>query len=403
MISFDKKLIKGSIILLIIFNLYALLNFIFQSSMARMLSIEDYGILAELFYFPYFLNIFSEAIQTIIAKYTTSNNSIEKSKNIFRRAFRRISKPTFCIFIVYMILAIPLSFILDISYGLFAINSIFIFNSFFLPINRGIMQGMKRFFSLGFNLLVEASFKLGLAILFVFIGWRVYGGILGATLGGAISLASSFLFLKEMNSAKERTAKTPDIYGYSTPVFLVTFAILVFYTADLFIVQLLFSKEIAGNYAIASILSKAVFWGTQPISKAMFPLSAENTAKKNRKTNNNTFYNSFALLIFGILACLSLFYFFPGQIISLFSGKDIALSASLLFILWISTSFLSIANLILLFKISQGKTKGALSFFLVLVLSIALLIYFSHTIYEFSYAFLTASALFLWSSIFFLR
>ena len=206
-----------------------------------------------------------------------------------------------------------------------------------------------------------------------------------------------------MNSAKERTAKTPDIYGYSTPVFLVTFAILVFYTADLFIVQLLFSKEIAGNYAISSILSKAVFWGTQPISKAMFPLSAENTAKKNRKTNNNTFYNSFALLIFGILACLSLFYFFPGQIISLFSGKDIALSASLLFILGISTSFLSIANLILLFKISQGKTKGALSFFLVLVLSIALLIYFSHTIYEFSYAFLTASALFLWSSIFFLR
>ena len=45
----NKSLLKGSLVLLIAFNLYNLLNFIFHFGMARLLSVADYGILLTLY------------------------------------------------------------------------------------------------------------------------------------------------------------------------------------------------------------------------------------------------------------------------------------------------------------------------------------------------------------------
>jgi len=53
-----------------------------------------------------------------------------------------------------------------------------------------------------------------------------------------------------------------------------------------------------------------------------------------------------------------LFYLFPEFIIQIFSGKTIPEASNILFYLGIATSFLSIANLILLYKLSLGKIKG---------------------------------------------
>ena len=47
--SLGSEVVKGSITLLIVFNLYSLLNFIFQSSMARLLPIEEYAVMGALF------------------------------------------------------------------------------------------------------------------------------------------------------------------------------------------------------------------------------------------------------------------------------------------------------------------------------------------------------------------
>ena len=75
MIKINRALLGGSLILLITFNLYALINFFFQFSMARMLSIADYGTLAALYSIVYFMGVFAEPIQTVITKYSASNKS----------------------------------------------------------------------------------------------------------------------------------------------------------------------------------------------------------------------------------------------------------------------------------------------------------------------------------------
>ncbi len=401
MIKLDRDLIKGSFILLVVFNIYAFLNFIFQSSMARLLSVADYGVLAALFYLVYILSIFAESIQNVLAK----TSSIEKDnghlKNILKRSFKKIYTLTILFFLVYLILAVPLYFFKEISYSLLALNGLFIFTSLFLPITRGIMQGRKKFTSLGINLIIEASVKLLLSIALVWIGWKVYGAIIGAVLGTLMALIFSFAPIREITKADEKKADNLNLKQDSKSVFLVTFALLSFYILDIFIAQLVFSREIAGFYAIAAILSKAIFWGTQPISRAMFPISAEKS--KNKTSTDNTYLNAFILLSLIIFIGLVLFFFFPDFIIRIFSGKDIPESSSILFYLGLATAVLSFANLNILYKVSKKNPKNPYTFFIVLAVSISILFIFNDSLKEYSIAFLTSSTIFLWGSIFLLN
>jgi len=394
----NKNLVKGSIVLLIAFNIYNALNFFFHFAMVRMMTVVEYGVLASLFSIIYILAVFTESIQTVITKYTTEENNKGKLKNILKKSLKRSLFISLGLFLIYLVIAIPFSSLLKIDYKLMALNGTIIILAFLSPISRGILQGKKKFTALGFNMIIESLVKFFLAIFLVYIGWAVYGAIIGTIIGVITALVLSFININDIIKVKEENASTEGIYSYTKPTFIIILIILMFYSIDIIIAKIFFSEEIAGVYAIASILAKTIFFGTQPISRAMFPLSAEN--HNDKKKSENVFMNAFALFTIGIAVALLAFYFFPNLILKIFSGKDLPASASILFYLGIAISFISLANLILLYKLSLGKIKGHLYLFIFIIAEVLLLSWFSDNIFQFSIAFITASAAFLWGSIF---
>ncbi len=435
----NKSLVKGSIILLFAFGIYNFFNSVFQLTMARMLSITDYGILATIFSFIYILSVFSESIQLIISKYTANEDNKGKVKNIIKKSLKKSFLISSLVFLIYLLVAIYLSDLLKIEYYLLSIGGVIIFSSFLLPVTRGVMQGKKRFSSLGINMVSESLLKLVLSILFVFIGFRVYGVIIGVIIGFIVSFVFSFYSIRDILAVKEKIVKTIGIYDYAKPAFFITLITILFYSIDIIIARIVFSPEISGMYAIASILSKSIFWGTNPISKAMFPLSAENQKNEapphpkggglngarfldaresphskeggfqdsrhniNDKKSKNVFLNAFLILFVLIIIALTLFYFYPSFIVKIFSGKTILESANILFYLGLGTSMISLANLILIYKLSLGKIRGYYYLFIFTVIEILLLFYFSNNLFEFSIAFVTASSALLFGSIFFMN
>jgi O-antigen/teichoic acid export membrane protein len=392
----NKSLIGGSLILLISINFFNFFNFVFQLSMARMLTIAQYGILASLFSIIYIFGFFMESIQTIVAKYTAKEKEKEKLKNILKRTSKKAWGTSLIFFTLYLLIAIPLTFLLKISYPLLALTGLSVFIVFFLPITRGIMQGEKKFKSLGGNMVIEATMKLVLGIFFVYVGWQVFGAILGVILGAVIAFLLSFTSILDVMRSSEKKSNTKNIRGYSKQTFVIIFTIMVFFSLDVIMAKILFTDEIAGAYAIASVLAKIIFFGTLPISKAMFPLSAEN---KKEKGSSNVFANSIVILFLAIFASLTVFYFFPSLIIGIFSGKIIPESASILFLLGIAMSLISLANLNLLYKLSREKVSGYQYLPIFILVEIALLFFFSASLLQFSIAFITASVAFLWGSI----
>lgn len=401
MLKLNKALIGGSLVLLITFNLYNILNFIFQFSMARMLSVIDYGILATLFSIIYISGVFSESIQTIIMKYTSSEKNSGRIKNLMKLSLKKALYVSLILFIIFLFIAIPLKYLLNINYPLLALTGIIIISSFFTPVTRGIMLGKKMFKSLGFNLIAESFGKLVLSIILVFIGLKVYGAIIATIIAVSLAFLFSISSLKYITKSKEKPAKIEGIYQYSVPVFFITLIITLFFSIDIIIAKIMFSEQEAGAYAIASILAKTIFWGTAPISKAMFPLSAENGS--DNKKSRNIALNAFIFLFLCIIVILTAFYFFPNLIIKIFSGKELIESSSILFLLGIALSLLSLSNLVLLYKLSKDKTKGYLYSVIFLIIEIVLLFYFSSSLIQFSLALIASSAMFLIGSLFVLR
>lgn len=351
-------LLSGGITLLITFNIFNILSFLYQILMARMLSVSDYGILATLFSIIYVLSVFSESIQTIMTKYSANQKIKGKLKNLAKRALVKGVFFGILFFSLYACIALFLTSVLEIDYWLLFLVGLFVPLFILMPINRGIMLGKERFKGLGINLIIEASLKVILAVFFVYAGMKVYGAIGGTIIAALFSFGLSFLILKDIFKAKEQRINVSNIYKYSQPVFIISTGILIFYSLDIIIAKAVFAPEIAGAYAIASVLAKSIFLVTQPISRAMFPLTAKN--ERNNFLSKNLLKNALMLLGTCLFIILVVFYFFSPQLITIFSGKEIAESTAVLFNLACAISILSVTNLILFYKLSRN-TKSIIS------------------------------------------
>jgi O-antigen/teichoic acid export membrane protein len=398
----SKEILKGSIILLVAFGLFNLFNFLFNIVfMPRFLSLEDYGTLITLLSISLIVGFISEPIQTILAKYSSAEKDNSKLKSIFNKSTRKIFRLSTYVLIGFLLFSIFLSPLLKINYSILALTGLLLFFSIVPSVNLGILQGRKMFRSFGFNIFLVGLLKLFLGIVLVLIGWGVYGAIGAAVLGTLFAFAVSFLQLSKIIKSKAKQVKTPGIYSYARPVFLLTSTIILFYNLDLIIAKSVFSPETAGAYALASTFAKIIFWSTQPISKVLFPISSENQTKLEDSTK--AMISSFLILGTIVAILLSLFYFFPDYIIKIFSGRSVPEASSVLFYIAIATSLLAFANLNILYKLSINSFSGYKYLFIFVILEVALLIYFSGSLIEFSFAFITSSAVFLWGSIFLLK
>ena len=396
-LSLNKSIFKGSIVLLITFGIYNFLNFLYHLLMARSLSIEEYGTLSALLFFSYILIVpFVESMQTLIAKYSASETDDGKINNVLRRISRRIFRAATWIIILYLIALIPLYYFTRIPVALLLLNGMVIFGSLFVPITRGCLQGKKRFFSLGGNMIIESVTKVVVGIILVYLGFAVFGALIAFIAAIVLSLLFSIAAIKDILRKEQVFEGNRGIHGYTKQTLLIVSLIVIAYNFDILLAKILFNDTLAGYYAVSSVLSKAIFWGTQPISKAMFPLTSdkENAVKKRELLTN-------ALLAVGVMSGIALviFYFFSNIIIYIFSGRVISESIVILPYLGLGSAILAISNVILLYKLSIDRTRGYVYLIIPVVLGIALMIIYSTSLLSYSIAFIASSVLLLLASI----
>ena len=165
---------KGAIILFLSMNLFNLFNLIFNFFAGRMLGPEKYGVLATLMAFISIYSIPSEVIQNLMSKYTTKLKEDLFIKYFFNKIFKKSFLLAFILFLILTIFAFPLSKWLGINFWLLVLANIFIFITFLSPIPRGVLQGKKDFLHLGIQNIFEGILKLGLAIIFIYLGFEVW-------------------------------------------------------------------------------------------------------------------------------------------------------------------------------------------------------------------------------------
>lgn len=391
-------LIRGGFALLLMIGMFNFLNYVFQIAMARMLEPADYSILAVLISIGYIFGIPNEAIQTIITKYASKFNIKKengKMKDVFYRSLKKGFIFSLLIFAVFIILSFFLTDLLKINFWLLALTGLLIFYVFSVPIIRGVLQGKKKFWNLGLNMVIESFIKVLFAIILVLIGWRVYGAMIGVLVGGIAAFFIAFAAIKDVTSSRrKKIGKFNGVYRYNLPVLVGITSIVLMYSLDVIIARIFFSPELAGKYAFISLIGKAILFSSFAVSKTMFPLSSE-SFEKGKKTIG--ILKKSVLLILAISVFILLLCFLaPEKVIKVISlGSSQYLDASnILFIVSAAFSFTALTNILITYALSINKIrKISLSLLIFVLMEAGLLGLFHSNLIEFSISLLVVNFL----------
>jgi O-antigen/teichoic acid export membrane protein len=395
---FKGEMIRGGIILTSSIILYNFFNYLFHIISARLLDTVNYGVLATIMSIVYIFNVPSESIQTIASRYTTKyyvKKEPGKIKSLLVKLVRGFFFISLACFGLFILLSPFISEFLKINLKVILLTGVILIAMFLIPITRGIMQGLKKFKILGANYLIEGLIKVTITGILIFLGFRVYGALLAVIISLLLTFFISFLFIKDVIKTKRINEKIKGLYLYSFPVLVSTAAIMGLLSMDLLMVRHFFSQEIAGQYAVISMSSKIIFFGTCGISKTMFPLISE---RHERKSDYSNLFKKSALIILLFSSVILIGYFFlPKLIITILFGSKYLPLANLLIIPSIAMTLLSITNLVVLYNLATNHENLNYLTILFVPLQVILLYFFHSNIYEFSLMLLISNLLLLFT------
>lgn len=377
----DQELFKYSFLIVFATLLGMIINYFFQVIVGRFLGPSDYGIFGSLIAILYIISVFGGAINTSITKISSEffvKKEITKIKRILRIYSLRF---LFIGFILAFLFSFFSSFISDFlkTNELFSIILLGIsFPLTFLSSNLfGILRGMQRFKEYAIISVSQPIIKLALALILIFLGFKVSGAIGSVVISGVFVCILAFYYLKDVLKEKEERFDRSLLIKYSLPVFILSFCITAMINLDILLIKNLFSSEESGFYVAASTLSKIVFWISGSLIIVMFPKTASlNISEKSkaRKIFRTTIVYTFLIS----LLFLFITFLFPEFVINFAFGKDFLKAGEIIFLFFVFMSLISISQIILNYDLSINNTKPIYILPIFVFVEI-LLIYFFHS------------------------
>jgi O-antigen/teichoic acid export membrane protein len=251
---------------------------------------------------------------------------------------------------------------------------LFLVLSALLLVNGAFFQGLNQFFMLGGTGFVAVLMKIVFSVGLISLGL----GVNGALAGVLLSVLSIWVFgmarlLRTLPASADRGQLSikPFAVAAVTPVIVANVAFMAMTQLDMVLVNYYFPPDMAGLYAAASVLGKAVLYLPGGLVLALFPAVAENHAMK--KGSSHLLFQSVAAT-FALCGMAALFYWFLGdQLISFFYGPAYSGAGELL--RWYGFAILPMALVMVAehFLIAQGRIFFAWLFLAIAPFQIAVI------------------------------
>ncbi|MFC1685662.1 oligosaccharide flippase family protein [Nanoarchaeota archaeon] len=354
----ENSFIRGGFGLLVAFGFFSFANFLYHFFTARVLGPADYSIIASLFSLIYLIAIGAQSIQTTITKFVSefkAKKEYGKINSLFSRSLKKISLYAIIIFVVFMILSPITSWFLHVPLTPVLITGISVIFAILLPINRGFLQGLQKFGSLGMNMVYEGLLKILVVVLLVYLGFRVNGAMSAVAISIMAAFVLSFIPLKPLITKKRSPVDSKRLYKYSGPVIFTMLSITALYSFDLLLVKHFLSPLQAGHYSALSLLGKIIFFGATSIALIMFPKSVELFSKK--KETKGILMKSLAFVMITGTLTIGIYHLFSEEIISILFGASYLPVANLLSLFGLFMLLLSLIYILALYKLSIEKKK----------------------------------------------
>ncbi len=355
------ELISGSFYIFLGALCANVLGFLFNLFLVRNLTVIDYAIYASLLSVISLVSIPLQSFQTVIVKFATnyfSKNEEAEASTLYVQAIKLILIIAFSIFIIASIFSSPIASFLNInSVNYIIFTGLIIGVGYIGVVSMAFLQSLLRFGYVAFLNSFGVVLKLLFAVIFVFLGWHVYGALGAIFLAYMISTILGFIPLRWLFFKKHKKIKLPvkEIIFYAVPTCIGIISLLSFITMDIILVKHFFPATEAGIYAGIGLIARALFYFTQVVPIVMFPLIIKR--KNVGQDPRGLLYLALGLVTFASCAITFGYYLFPQVAIFLFLGGNGYLAgAQYLTFSAIFISLFSIVNVFVNFFLSLQKT-----------------------------------------------
>lgn len=281
----SKELKYGGLILLIMSVLTNGLNYVFQVLMGRMLTITEFGTMNALFSLIMIASLPFGVVTTTTARYIAIYNASghdEKIKQFIKRILLIILLGVLIVLGTGIMLSGQISDYLNINNKTLCILAIIVISiGMFIPFTNGVVQGTKQFFNLGLLGFGATLGKLILGVLFVVVGFQLYGIMNALLLSNLLITIFGFYMIRKYwwPDKSEKTSnlllEKKEILYYAVIAFVVSLSIAIFSNVDMLFIKRFFSEEQAGFYGTASLFARLILFIPNALVMAMFPIAAE--------------------------------------------------------------------------------------------------------------------------------
>lgn len=342
------SLIKHSSILIVGVIISNGLAYVFHFIAGRYLGPEDYGAFGALMALFLLIAMPSSAISFAITKYTAkfvSENSLGKITILRRKIQNDVFIIAAIVFLFIILFSKPIAGYLKITsiVPLIIIGITLIF-TILLPVNRGILQGMKKFKTLSWNNVIEAFARLALLVLFLFLGFGVNGTIMAYGLAYFVAFLWVFPFIKEIkpkNTINE-IIETKPIYTFIFQVLFVNIILQSLINIPSLFIKHYYSSEFTGYWTAALNIARLSLFVSAAIGQVMFPeIAGENNLNIQKKI-----FKKAALYVLLVSSAMALLFFIiPDFCIKILYGPAYSEAIPILKWLGIAMIFLGLLQL----------------------------------------------------------
>ncbi len=323
-----------------------LLAYVFHIYVGRTLGPAGYGVFGALMALFLIITLPAGAINSAVAKFTAKFNAKDDHGKIgvLRKTIsKRIWLCSFILFLVIVLFSGYIANYLNVSSPIpvIIVGFTLIF-AMVLPVNRGVLQGMKKFKIYTFNSIFESAFRLLLAVVLLWLGFGNNGALLAYGLAYFAAFLIIFPYIREINSSAEEI-EMAGVYKFMLLVLVSSFLFQLIINLPTIFVKHYASSEYTGYWNAALTLARTSLFITGGISLVMF---SEVSGKGEKAHHKAVFKKAIVLTLASSMLVAAVFLFFGSLIIRLLYGNSYIPSLPLLE--WFSIAMIPLGVLQLL-------------------------------------------------------
>lgn len=279
---------KNSILLFVLMMGANVCNYLFQIIVGNLMEVESYAQVNTVLAIVSVLSIPTTIITMICARYIALNASAENERGIasvLRVLFKFTAIVALMLVAAILVLMNGITRIFSLHSGWYVVGALVIaIVNLFFSITAGTLQGTKQFFSYGVQTILTASGKLVFSVIFIWIGWSVFGVIAAVVIGILLAILYGLShvghYVKEAVCNREDSGiDTGEFVKYAFGTIVAQGCVVALTNGDILLVKAYFSDTEAGLYSSAMVIGKIAMYVSTAVVATLFPMVVERYQK----------------------------------------------------------------------------------------------------------------------------